>query len=68
MRLFVPARDDVLGEEAVLEVADGELERVINPHEFEPDPFSTVANPLQGCVFEAGPYRYRVIGEKAWTR
>ena len=68
MRMYVPARDDVLEEEVILEVVDGELERVIDPDEFEPDPFSAVANVLQGCVFKAGPYRYEAVGERAWTR
>ena len=67
-RIYVEAVDEVLNEEAVLALENGEVVEVIDKEDFEPDPFSRVVNLAEGKVFEVGIYRYKVVGEVAYTR
>jgi hypothetical protein len=68
MRLYVKAIDEVLHDKVILKVENGEVVEVINPHDFKPDPFSRVVNVLKGHMFEVGIYKYKVVGEHAYTR
>lgn len=36
--------------------------------DFEPDPFSRVANIRKGYEYKIGIYRYKVVGDVAYTR
>ena len=66
MVLYVRAKEINFDDgEAWLELSE-EGARVIE--DFEPDPFSRVANIRKGYEYEIGIYRYKVISEEAYTQ
>lgn len=65
MVLYVKAKDIDWGDEVWLKLEGSNVEVL---EEFEPDPFSRVVNVAEGKVIEAGIYRYKVIGDTAYTR
>lgn len=67
-RTYVEAVDEVLGDEVILVFEDGKVVEALDKEEFEPDPFSRIANLAKGKVFEVGVYKYKVVGDVAYTR
>jgi len=67
MVLYVKAKEIDFGDEVWLRI-DGKDIEAYELDEFEPDPFSKVTNILEGRIFEVGIYKYKVIGDVAYTR
>lgn len=65
MVLYTKAKEVDFEEEVWLKLDGSDIEVL---EEFEPDPFSKVANIAEGKVIEVGIYKYKVIGDTAYTR
>lgn len=68
MVLYVRARDIDFGDEVWLRLGPGDDVEAYELDEFEPDPFSRVANVAEGRLIKVGIYTFRVVGEEAYTR